>query len=249
MNDIVILSTLFFIVATVYSIAGFGGGSSYIALLILFSVNYAVAPTIALSCNLIVVTVGTFRFIRNKNVLWRLILPFILSSVIFSYIGGLQTLSKFSFQLILSLCLFVASLKMLLFKKNSSSLKYNTSPPIFGSLFIGALLGFVSGLVGIGGGIFLSPILYMLRWGNPKNIASSASLFIFVNSIAALIGHYQKLNGFINYTPYLPLLFAVALGGLIGNHLTIKKISSRQIELVTAILVLIVSLRIFWNLL
>ncbi|WP_127717178.1 sulfite exporter TauE/SafE family protein [Halobacteriovorax sp. HLS] len=249
MNDIYILSTLFFVVATIYSIAGFGGGSSYIALLILFSVNYTVAPTIALSCNLIVVTVGTIRFIRNKNVLWRLILPFISSSILFSYIGGLQSISKFSFQLILALCLFAASLKMLLFKKSAVDLKYNTSPPILGSLFIGAVLGFVSGLVGIGGGIFLAPILYMLRWGSPKNIASSASVFIFVNSIAGLIGHYHKFNGFIDYKPFLPLLIAVGLGGFIGNHLTLKKISPRQIELVTAILVLIVSVRIFWNLL
>ena len=245
--DINLIALLFFVVATLYSIAGFGGGSSYVALLIISGVSYKIAPTLALTCNLIVVTMGTINFLRHKQVQWSLALPFMITSIVFSYFGGLIDISKTMYQLVLGCSLFIAGTKMIFFRKNSCYNDFRDSPPLLLCTIIGAILGLISGIVGIGGGIFLAPLLYILKWGNPKYIASTASLFILVNSIAGLVGHYHRNDGLIDFNNYIPLFIAVIIGGQLGSFLTNHKLSPRIIELSTSVLVMIVSLRLFWN--
>ena len=175
----IILSILFIITATLYSSVGFGGGSTYLALLLLWGVPYFIFPLIALCCNIIVVSGNCFNYIRAGNLNLKLLGPYLIGSIPFAYIGGSLPVEKKLFEILLFLVLAVAGL-LLLFKFKS----YNDDEgnykkvPIIVSIIIGSLLGFISGIVGIGGGIFLSPILFLIRAGKPKHIITAASLFI-----------------------------------------------------------------------
>ncbi|MCT4640846.1 MAG: sulfite exporter TauE/SafE family protein [Bacteriovoracaceae bacterium] len=232
----------FAFVALFYSLVGFGGGSSYIALMLLSGVSYKYIPIIALTCNLIVVCSSAFHYIKNKQVQWNFVIPFILSSIPMSLLGGSIKIEQQTFKLILSITLLIASIKMMSFKNKT----YNTfrlpSKPI--SIFLGGFIGFISGLIGIGGGIFLSPILYTLKWAHPKTIASSCSIFILFNSLFGIFGQLSKTSHFINLINILPLLTAVLVGGQIGSYLGSNKLKPRNVERITGILIFIISVRI-----
>jgi len=233
---------LFLIIATLYSSIGFGGGSSYIALMFLAKVPFENIPIIALSCNLIVVTGGAYHYIKNKHVHWKLVYPFIVTSIPFAYFGGSLSIEKDLLKIILGLCLLLAGLRMILISKKDYT--EHKIPPAWAALNLGATLGFLSGLVGIGGGIFLSPILYNLKWGKPKQISTVCCLFIFFNSIAGLLGQIKKLDSTDFVFDYWPLAIAVLIGGQVGSFMGATKLKPRWVELTTAILVLFVSIRI-----
>ena len=239
------LSPLFFAIAVIYSMVGFGGGSSYIALLILWGVSYTVVPSVALVCNAIVVSGSTVNFVRHRHLDFKFTAPFILLSIPLSYIGGSIPVSKVTFQLLLGATLFAASLRMMFFSKKKFNYRSKgQSPPFSVSCSLGGGLGLVSGVVGIGGGIFLAPILYWLRWGNPQKIAATSSLFILLNSLAGLAGQLQKIPQPGVLVATLPLFLSVLAGGQLGNRLCIFKIEERRIEILTSILILFVSLRL-----
>ncbi len=241
-----LLTIFFFMIAFLYSSVGFGGGSSYIALLFISSISYKLIPSLALICNLIVVTGGAIHYIRKGHLNWKFILPFILTSMPMAYWGGSIPIEKDLFKLLLGFFLFLAGLRMILFNKNKDDYSDCSLPPIYASIALGAGLGFASGLVGIGGGIFLSPILFNLRWGKPKQIAAICCLFIFFNSIAGLVGQIQKINDFTLLFNYWPLLIAVFLGGQLGSFIGVVKLKPRLVEMGTAFLVLMVSSRILF---
>ncbi|MCY4523975.1 MAG: sulfite exporter TauE/SafE family protein, partial [Halobacteriovoraceae bacterium] len=160
-----ILQFLFFCTAFFYSLVGFGGGSTYIALLAASGVSYAIVPAIALICNIIVVAGGTGHFIKNGQISFRFTFPFLLLSVPLAYLGGRIPIEKDLYRFILGIALLIAAMRTLLFKDvRFSSQKYNPTPPFIYASLIGGILGFVSGLVGIGGGIFLAPALYLFKW-------------------------------------------------------------------------------------
>ena len=243
MNEWLVI--LFFLVALIYSMAGFGGGSSYLALLVLFAVPMALVPPLALICNIAVVTVGGWRFIRDGHFQWKRLLPFLVTSIPFAFLGGRIVVDKQIFLLLLSGSLLCAGLNMLLAGRAEDSIQEIDSERLWKwGLPAGALLGGVSGLVGIGGGIFLSPLLHTLRWENSKQIAASASVFIFVNSLSGLMGQLSKpmdpalLNG------YLALPVAALAGGLLGSFWSSKKFSYVVVQRVTAVLVLYASIRV-----
>lgn len=243
--NLMTLVPLFFVVATFYSMVGFGGGSSYIALLILFNVSYTNAPTIALICNIVVVTGGLFHFIKHSHLSLKFLAPFIITSIPLAYWGGNIAIEKKYFQLLLGVLLLIAGLRMILFKKENYHYAENHEHvSLMAALFTGGVIGFFSGLVGIGGGIFLAPILYWFKWGTPKKIAATASAFIFVNSIAGILGQVQKSQNLIELMPYWPLVVAVFIGGQLGSSLCNSRISSRKIEILTSVLVLLVSGRL-----
>ena len=235
---------LFFIIATLYSSIGFGGGSSYIALLLVIQFPFEHMPMLALICNLIVVSSGAYYYIRNKHAQWKLLLPFIITSIPCAFIGGTLIIEKHNFKMILATCLLLASLRMLFSKKLAFSKP--TIPNLWISCSIGALLGLISGIVGIGGGIFRSPILYNLKWGKPKQISTVCCLFIFFNSIAGIFGQLQKQTAEYFLLEYWPLAFAVFVGAQLGSYLGAVKLRPRTVELTTGILIFFVSLRILW---
>ena len=240
----IILTIFFFITAILYASIGFGGGSTYLALMLIWEIPYYIFPIIALFCNIIVVSGNSINFVRSGNINLKLILPYLVGSVPFAFIGASISLEKEIFEILLFLVLIIAGFFLLLESNtfNKKDLKINSISTIF-SIFIGSLIGFVSGLVGIGGGIFLSPILFLLKAGYPKHITSSASLFILINSIFGVVGQLTKeivLNEFLNYWP---LFLAVLIGGQIGNYLNIKFLSNKALALLTSLLIIFVAIR------
>ena len=245
----IILPILFFVTAIIYASVGFGGGSTYLALLILWDVPYYIFPIIALACNIIVVSGNSFNYIRVGKLNIKLLLPYLLGSIPFAFIGGSIEIDKNIFEIILFIVLAVAGLLLLFnFKSYGNHSKIYKSLPLFFSIPIGIILGFVSGIVGIGGGIFLSPILYLLKAANPNHITTTVSLFILINSVFGIFGQITKDINLHEITNYLYLLIAVFIGGQIGNFLNIKIIPTRILALITSLLVIFVATRMGYNL-
>ena len=240
----VLLAILFLGTAILYSSVGFGGGSTYLALLLIWGIPYFIFPIIALSCNIIVVSGNCFNYIRAGNLNLKLLIPYLIGSIPLSYIGGSLSIEKKLFEILLFLVLVTAG-SCLLFNFKSydgREISYRKiSVPI--SILTGGLTGFISGAAGIGGGIFLSPILFLTRAGRPKYIATAASLFILINSISGIIGQLTKNNVLLEIQNYWYLLIAALIGGQIGNFLNLKIFPVRVLALVTAGLVLFVAIR------
>jgi len=240
----IILSILFFITAIFYSSVGFGGGSTYLAILLITGVPYYVFPALALICNIFVVSGNSYNYIRAGNLNLKLLTPYLIGSIPLAFIGGSLIISKNLFEIILFFILTVAGIVLLSnFKNYDDNEQSYKNLPFFISILIGAVLGFVSGIVGIGGGIFLSPILFLLKAGKPKHIVTAASLFILINSISGIIGQLTKNYVFMEISKYWYLILAVIIGGQIGNFLNLKILPTRILALITAILVLFVALR------
>ena len=240
----VLLAILFLTTAILYSSVGFGGGSTYLALLLIWGVPYFIFPVIALSCNIIVVSGNCFNYIRAGNLNFKLLIPYLIGSIPLAFIGGSLPIEKRLFEILLFLVLSAAGILLLLnFKSYDDEEENYRKIPIPVSILIGGVLGFISGIVGIGGGIFLSPILFLIRAGRPKHIVTTASLFILINSVSGIIGQLTK-NAVLTEIPnYWYLLVAVLIGGQVGNFLNLKIFPTRILALVTAILVTFVATR------
>jgi len=240
----VLLAILFLATAALYSSVGFGGGSTYLALLLIGGIPYFIFPVIALSCNIIVVSGNCFNYIRAGNLNLKLLIPYLIGSIPLAFIGGSLLIEKRLFEILLFLVLTTAGVLLLLnFKSYDDKEENYIKIPIPVSISIGGALGFISGVVGIGGGIFLSPILFLIRAGRPKHIVTTASLFILINSVSGIIGQLTK-NAVINEIPnYWYLLVAVLIGGQLGNFLNLRIFPTRILALVTAILVIFVAVR------
>ena len=239
-----LLAILFLSTAVLYSSVGFGGGSTYLALLLIWGVPYFIFPVIALSCNIIVVSGNCFNYIKAGNLNLKLLVPYLIGSIPLAFIGGSLPIEKRLFEILLFLILATAGALLLLNFKSYDDKEENyrkISIPV--SILIGGALGFIAGIVGIGGGIFLSPILFLIRAGRPKHIVTTASLFILINSISGIIGQLTKNAVLIEIPNYWYLLAAVLIGGQLGNFLNLKIFPTRILALVTAILVVFIAVR------
>jgi uncharacterized membrane protein YfcA len=245
-----VLPIIFFITAALYASVGFGGGSTYNAVLILSGADFRIVPLIALACNILVVSGNTFRYGITGNLNWRALLPALALSVPLAWLGGRIPVSEFVFYALLGVTLLLTGLSML-FQNRWKRTNEDASPPSALILLpVGAGTGFLAGLVGIGGGIFLAPVLYWIRWSHEKAIAAACSLFILLNSLSGLAGQATKLNnvGTLQLaTPYLPLLPAVLIGGWIGNRFGVLKMQPAHLRRGTAILILIVAVRLLYK--
>ena len=240
----IILSFLFLLTATLYSSVGFGGGSTYLALLLIWDVPYLIFPVIALFCNIIVVSGNCINYIKAGNINLKILTPYLISSVPLAFIGGSISIDKNFFEILLFIILALAGIMLLLkFKSFDKKIEaYNKIPKIV-AILIGGTIGFISGVVGIGGGIFLSPILLLFRVDSTKNVATAASLFILINSISGLTGQFTKASVINEVYSYWPLFLFVLLGGLLGNYLNLKIFPTRILALVTSALVIFVAIR------
>ena len=240
----IILPILFFITAILYSSVGFGGGSTYLALLLIWDIPYYIFPVIALLCNIIVVSGNSFNYVRAGNHNFKLLLPFLIGSVPFAFLGGTLKIEKDIFEILLFFVLSIAGFLLLI---NNKSYENNNlivkKLNFFISLLIGSVLGLISGIVGIGGGIFLSPILFLIKAEKPKIIVTTASLFILINSISGILGQLTKENILSEVSNYMSLFMCVFVGGLLGNYLNLKIFTSRILAIVTSLLVIFVSIR------
>ena len=249
MSPIYTLAVLFLFTAILYSSVGFGGGSTYTALLVLSGASYALIPILSLSCNIIVVAGNVLFALKNNLLDWRSALPMIALSVPLSFLAGALPIDETVFTALLAIMLFLAGVQMLLGKIAQTAAndrpRHARSTPI--AMATGGVLGFLSGLVGIGGGIFLAPVLHILNWTSARKIAAICSLFILVNSVAGLLGQLTKFEtaaGFATLLKFWPLWLAVFLGGLIGRRVSFSFLSEAMIKRLTACLILFVSLRL-----
>ena len=240
----IILSIFFFITAIFYSSVGFGGGSTYLALMLIWDIPYYIFPILALICNIIVVSGNSINYIRSGNLNLKLLTPYLIGSIPFSFFGASMSLTKELFEILLFVILIIAGIFLLIQSKsfNNDQIKINSIPKIF-SVSIGSLIGFTSGIIGIGGGIFLSPILFLMKAGYPKQIATTASLFILINSIFGVAGQLTKDIVFDEFLNYWPLFIVVLIGGQIGNFLNIKFLSGKTLAIITSLLVIFVAIR------
>ena len=240
----VFLAISFLVTSILYSSVGFGGGSTYLALLLIWGIPYSIFPVIALSCNIIVVSGNCFNYVKAGNLNLKLLLPYFIGSIPLAYIGGSLSVEKKIFEILLFLVLLVTgSLLLFNFKSYDVVNKSYRKIPAGISVLIGGIIGFISGVVGIGGGVFLSPILFLLKIAKPKHIITGASLFILINSISGIMGQLTKNEVFDQIKDYWYLLIAVLIGGQIGNFLNLKIFPTRVMALITAGLVLFVAIR------
>lgn len=232
------LLIFFFIVAFIYASVGFGGGSSYLAILSLYTLPFQEIRLSALVCNIIVVTGGTILFIKNGQLDWKKVLPIAAVSVPMAFLGATMKISEATFFVMLGVSLLVAAILLWVKTKANETEKVKTGDKNFTrDGFIGGGIGFLSGMVGIGGGIFLSPLLNLLKWDTAKHIAATASFFILVNSIAGIAGQLTKLPAQINFLQIILLGLAVLVGGQMGSRIGATKFNALVIRRVTAILV------------
>ncbi|MBS1597561.1 MAG: sulfite exporter TauE/SafE family protein [Bacteroidetes bacterium] len=229
----------FLIIALVYASVGFGGGSSYLAILALYALPFKEIRLVALLCNIIVVTGGTIIFIKNKQTNWGKIIPIAVTSVPLAFVGARLKISQETFFVILG-CSLLAAAILLWIKTKPGDVQEEKPVGKYSFIkdgIIGGAIGFLSGMVGIGGGIFLSPLLNLMKWDSPKKIAATASVFILVNSIAGIAGQISSLPLDINYTRVILLCVAVFIGGQIGSRMGATKFNPLVIRRMTALLV------------
>ena len=240
----IILSILFFVTAILYASVGFGGGSTYLALLLIWGVPYYIFPVIALMCNIFVVSGNSYNYIKAGNLNLKLLIPYLIGSIPLAFIGGSLEIDKNLFEIFLFIVLAIAGTLLLLnFKSYDDNESSYRKIPILISILIGGILGFVSGVVGIGGGIFLSPILFLIKAARPKHIVTTASLFILINSISGVFGQLTKNIVLSDISSYWYLFLIVIIGGHIGNFLNLKMFPARLLALITSTLVLFVAIR------
>lgn len=201
----------FLLVALLYAAVGHGGASGYLALMAFTGFSPAEMKPTALVLNLAVSLIGTVMFFRAGHFAWRLFWPFALVAVPFAYLGGGLHVDAKTFRLLIALTLVFATVRLLLPVRGGAPLRL---PPWWAVVLSGAAMGFLSGLIGVGGGIFLTPLLLLCRWADTKTAAAVSAPFIFVNSAAGLLGHVESLHHIPSGWPWW--LVAVLAGGFVG---------------------------------
>lgn len=241
------LIIFFFLIAMLYSSVGFGGGSSYLALLSLYGFDFKILRLIALACNIIVVSGGSLLFFRKGILKINDALPFVIFSIPAAFLGGLIRTDERTFFITLGGVL-AASGIMLWFRKRKETYpeKTTTRKTWFGAV-VGSGIGFLSGFVGIGGGIFLAPVLHFSGWGSAKKIAATSSFFILCNSVSGISGQLLQFeSGAFQWSAVLPLVAAVLIGGQIGSGISTSMKSAYYIQKTTAVLILFVGMRLLY---
>ncbi|WP_194953611.1 sulfite exporter TauE/SafE family protein [Sphingopyxis solisilvae] len=240
------LAALFGLTALLYAAVGFGGGSTYTALLLLGGVAVGLVPAISLACNVVVVSGGTIRFARAGVMPWAKALPLVAGAAPLAFLGGLTPVKQGVLVTLLGLSLLASALALLVQPRTARPAKL--SPMLL--LPIAAALGYLAGVVGIGGGVFLAPILHLVRWAEERSVAATASLFILVNSLFGLTGQLIKGQGGAMVAAaagHWPLLVAVLIGGAIGTQLAVKSGPATLIRRLTAVLVGVVAIRLLFG--
>ena len=232
-----LLPVIFFIFALAYSSVGLGGGSSYTAMMLIVGMSTLTIPLLSLILNLVVTTIGSFNFIRHRHAKLSLLIPFIVTSIPMAYLGGALKLPRDLFYLILFISLLFTIFQLYFWKTTSLNFSLTKNKKIIISLIAGSLFGFIAGTVGIGGGIYLVPLIIILGLGSQKEAAACGVVFIWLNSASGLISRLQY--NAIDLAQYTPLIIAVLLGGALGSHLGASHLAPRTMEKILGIIVIV----------
>ncbi len=222
------VALVFFGVAVAYASVGLGGGSNYAALLVLFGFSVVTIPNLSLLLNLIVTTVGSFNFVRRGHLRYALIAPFVLGSLPMAWIGGALQVPETVFRLLMAASLLVVLYRIFAPAQTALQMRLGRAQVIVISLLLGGLLGFLAGVIGIGGGIFLVPVILLLGMGSMQQAAACGVVFVWLNSLAGLISRSQ--HNFVDFGAYLPLIAAVLVGGALGSLIGSAQIDTRKLE-------------------
>ena len=234
---------LLFLVAFLYASVGHGGASGYLALMAIFSIAPEVMKPTALLLNLFVSLTSFIQFYRGKHFNWKLFLPFAIASVPMAFVGGLISIDTFVYKKILGILLLIPIIRFLFFA--NISIKDIKKSNIALSILIGAAIGFLSGLIGIGGGIILSPVLLLLKWSDMKQTAAISALFIFVNSLSGLAGQLTKG---IHFSPDMYTYVAVAfIGGICGAYFGSLKFKSNILKYLLAVVLMVAAYKLLFT--
>jgi uncharacterized protein len=242
LTALLIMVAIFF-VAVLYSSVGHGGASGYLAVMAFLAVEPEVTRPTALVLNLFVASIGTVQFYRAGHFSWRLFLPFAAASVPAAFVGGLIHLPTEIYKIVLGVVLCLAAVRLAIKIKNDDEI---SDPPLVACLLVGAAIGLLSGLVGVGGGIFLTPILLLMRWAETRVAAGVSVLFILVNSASGLAGQYSR--GALSTLP-IDVWFWIAaavVGGLIGSTLGSRKFNSMTLRRLLAIILVIAGVKLIF---
>jgi uncharacterized protein len=232
------LLALVALAATLYASVGHGGASGYLAAMALLGVAPAIMKPAALTMNIAVAGLVCFRLVRAGYFDARLFWPFALGSIPLAFLGGMLTVPGHFYKILVALALLVAAARLLWKTEDHAAV---TRPRLWQALASGAGLGFISGLTGVGGGIFLSPLLLFLRWANMRTTAAVSAAFILVNSVAGLAGHASVVTG---WPPFLPWLVVAALGGgLIGSELAVRRAAPATLKRVLGVVLVIAGVK------
>ncbi len=230
-----------FIVAVLYSSVGHGGASGYLAVMAFLAVAPEVTRPTALLLNVFVASIAAFQFYRSGHFSWRLFLPFAVTSVPAAFLGGMIVLPTTVYKIMLGGVLILAAARLAWKFANEAEIK---SPPIWLCLVIGAVIGLLSGLVGVGGGIFLTPILLLMNWSETKGAAGVSAMFILVNSIAGIAGNYAQVTTL--QSNVWTWIAAAVVGGIIGSTLGSKKFDSITLRRVLAVVLLLAGVKLIF---
>jgi uncharacterized membrane protein YfcA len=234
---------LFFIVAFLYSSVGHGGASGYLAVLSFFAFAPKEMSTTALLINILVASIAFFSYVRAGHFSFKLIFPFLISSIPFAFIGGMIHVSTSIYTFLLSGALLFAAFRLIVHIDSSQSEneEYHV-PPLVYSLPVGGGIGLLSGIVGVGGGIFLSPLMLLLRWADPKRTSAASALFIVMNSIAGIVG--RQFQGNFAVGNFLPFMAAAVVGGIAGSWWGARKFSNSTLRRLLGIVLIIAAVKL-----
>lgn len=240
MDQFVIILAIF-TVAVLYSSVGHGGASGYLAVMALLTVAPEVTRPTALILNVFVASIAAFQFYRQGYFSWKVFLPFAVTSIPFAFIGGMISLPTNAYKMILGVVLILAALRLAW--KFTAAVEPHT-PNIIIALLIGAVVGLLSGLIGVGGGIFLTPVLLLMNWSETKRAAGISAMFILVNSISGLMGNYQQVQRLPSNVWFW--IAAAVVGGIVGSTLGSKRFDSLMLRRVLALVLIFAGVKLIF---
>lgn len=241
-ESLLILVPAVLVVALLYSIVGHAGASGYIAVMALVGMSPAAIKPTALILNIVVASIGSFQFWNAGHFSWRLFWPFALLSIPCAFLGGYISLPTRGFRIVVGLVLLFSAVRFFIRPREGSDLRM---PGVAKALPVGAGLGLLAGLTGTGGGIFLTPLIILMRWAATKTAAAVSAWFILVNSAAGLVGNFSATHQFPG--PAIPLVMAVVAGGTLGSYLGSRRFAPEVIKRLLAIVLTIAGFNLLFT--